>query len=76
MRSISNDELISTLQVFERSKFANEIGAAIHMCPNATRILSFYEFDYEGGLATPLQEVRTPTPAYVGLSHMSIGLLV
>lgn len=31
------------------------------MCPNATRILSYYEFDYEGGLATPLQKVKITT---------------
>ncbi|KAK5050468.1 hypothetical protein LTR84_003749 [Exophiala bonariae] len=44
------------LKMFERSKFAHEIGAAIHMCPNATRILSYYEFDFEAARATQLHQ--------------------
>jgi salicylate hydroxylase len=34
-------------QVFERSHFANEVGAAIHCCPNATRVLQQFGFDFE-----------------------------
>ncbi|KAF7511713.1 hypothetical protein GJ744_003876 [Endocarpon pusillum] len=35
------------VEVFERSRFANEVGAAIHCCPNATRVLRQYGFDFE-----------------------------
>jgi salicylate hydroxylase len=34
-------------QVFERSRFANEVGAAIHCCPNGTRVLRQFGFDFE-----------------------------
>ena len=44
-------------QLYERSKFANEIGAAINMCPNAARILSYYEFDFPRAMPTAVEEV-------------------
>ena len=53
MRSQFNEHL----QIFERSRFGNEIGAAINICPNAARILSYYEFDFAQGMPTPLEEV-------------------
>lgn len=34
------------VEVFEKSRFANEVGAAIHVCPNATRILQNWGFDF------------------------------
>lgn len=27
------------------------------MCPNAARILSYYEFDFKRGMPTPVEEV-------------------
>ncbi|KAL9079105.1 MAG: hypothetical protein Q9157_001989 [Trypethelium eluteriae] len=36
----------STLKIFERSRFKDEVGAAINSCPNATRILNYYGFDF------------------------------
>lgn len=45
------------IQLYERSKFANEIGAAINMCPNAARILSYYEFDVDRAMPTTVEEV-------------------
>lgn len=44
-------------QLYERSKFANEIGAAITMTPNAARILSHYEFDFACSMATSMEAV-------------------
>ena len=32
-------------QIFEQSSFANEIGAAIHLCPNASRVVLDWGFD-------------------------------
>ena len=34
------------MQVFEQSSFLNEIGAAIHIAPNATRILKSWDIDF------------------------------
>ncbi len=33
-------------QVFERSQFKDEVGAAITITPNATRVLDHWSFDY------------------------------
>jgi hypothetical protein len=46
-------------QLYEKSQFANEIGAAINVCPNAARILSYFEFDFSCGLPTQVDEVST-----------------
>lgn len=32
-------------QIFEQSSFANETGAAIHICPNASRVVLGWGFD-------------------------------
>ncbi|KAF5671996.1 salicylate 1-monooxygenase [Fusarium heterosporum] len=34
------------VEVFEQSSFLNEIGAAIHIAPNATRVLRSWEIDF------------------------------
>ncbi|RVX74932.1 hypothetical protein B0A52_01209 [Exophiala mesophila] len=46
------------VEVYERSKFANEIGAAINMCPNAARILSYYEFNFDRAMPTTVEELN------------------
>ncbi|KAL3423894.1 salicylate hydroxylase [Phlyctema vagabunda] len=33
------------VEIFERSSFANEVGAAICVCPNASRVLRYWGFD-------------------------------
>jgi salicylate hydroxylase len=43
--------------MYERSGFSNEIGAAINMCPNATRVLSFFQFNFERPKPTTAEEV-------------------
>ena len=35
------------VEIFEKSTFANEIGAAINICPNASRILKSWNFDFD-----------------------------
>ncbi|KAH7134865.1 hypothetical protein B0J11DRAFT_595681 [Dendryphion nanum] len=35
------------VEVFEKSSFHNEVGAAIHLAPNATRVLTAWGFDLE-----------------------------
>ncbi|KAH8803320.1 putative salicylate hydroxylase [Xylogone sp. PMI_703] len=35
------------VEIFERSRFANEVGAAINMCPNASRLLRYWGFDFQ-----------------------------
>jgi salicylate hydroxylase len=45
------------VEVFERSRFKNEIGAAISSCPNMTRILRHWEFDFEKTRAVQLTHV-------------------
>ncbi|KAG8532389.1 uncharacterized protein KY384_002874 [Bacidia gigantensis] len=39
--------MFSQYQIFEQSSFANEIGAAIHLCPNASRVLLRWGLDAE-----------------------------
>lgn len=36
-----------SFQIFERSSFDNEVGAAIHVAPNASRIMQDWGFDIE-----------------------------
>ncbi|KAK4552933.1 hypothetical protein LTR86_010065 [Recurvomyces mirabilis] len=35
------------VDVYERSVFANEVGAAIHLCPNGTRVLQLLDFQVD-----------------------------
>jgi hypothetical protein len=42
-----NPSLISIQQVLEKSSFLNEVGAAIHVAPNATRILKAWGYDLD-----------------------------
>jgi salicylate hydroxylase len=46
-------------QVFEKSRFKNEIGAAINVCPNATRLLTSYGFDFARTGSVPVEQVGT-----------------
>jgi 2-polyprenyl-6-methoxyphenol hydroxylase-like FAD-dependent oxidoreductase len=45
------------VQVFEQSRFANEIGAAIHMTPNATGVLRQIGIDPRDSGAVLLDQV-------------------
>jgi len=38
-----------TVEIFEKSQFKNEIGAAITLTPNGNRILRKWGFDFEKG---------------------------
>ncbi|CAK7225459.1 hypothetical protein SBRCBS47491_005897 [Sporothrix bragantina] len=44
------------VEIYERSRLANEVGAAIHVCPNASRILKEWEFDFEHSKAVVVDE--------------------
>lgn len=46
------------VEVFERSTFKNEIGAAITVGANATRVLDRWGFDFETFVPTSLQKVQ------------------
>ncbi|KAI1116013.1 hypothetical protein F5Y14DRAFT_408948 [Nemania sp. NC0429] len=35
------------VEVYESSSFLNEVGAAIHLAPNATRVLGSWDFDFK-----------------------------
>ncbi|KAJ5722780.1 hypothetical protein N7488_000815 [Penicillium malachiteum] len=58
-----------TVELFERSRFANEIGAAIHLSPNANGVLQRLGIDAEkfGAVETELLREYTPdgTPVHV-----------
>ena len=45
-------------QIFEKSKFANEVGAAIAIAPNATRILTRLGFDPKRSKGVYYKNVR------------------
>ncbi|KAL1962936.1 hypothetical protein VTN77DRAFT_9032 [Rasamsonia byssochlamydoides] len=44
------------VEIFERSHFKSEVGAAIHSSPNATRILKYWGFDFERAQALDLEQ--------------------
>ncbi|KAK2749608.1 hypothetical protein FQN57_005830 [Myotisia sp. PD_48] len=44
------------VEVFERSRFKNETGAAINVCPNASRVLIEYGFDFERAGAVVVEQ--------------------
>lgn len=46
------------VEVFERSHFANEVGAAIGLPPNATRILATWNFDAVAARSTTMNQLR------------------
>lgn len=58
------------MQIYEQSQLSNEIGAAIHITPNANSILHQLGIDHEERGGTRLREVRTSSmaqhPAYDG----------
>jgi len=45
------------VEIFEQSRFANEVGAAIHMTPNATGVLKQIGVDPRDSGAIPLNQV-------------------
>lgn len=47
-----------TVELFERSQFKNEVGAAIVIGPNGTRILSHWGFDFEKAGALDYNQMR------------------
>lgn len=47
-----------THQVFEQSSFLNEVGAAIHIPPNATRVLKHWDCDFEDLQATLCNAIK------------------
>jgi 2-polyprenyl-6-methoxyphenol hydroxylase-like FAD-dependent oxidoreductase len=49
------------VEIFEQSRFANEIGAAIHMTPNATGILKQIGVDPRDSGAVLLEQVCRPS---------------
>lgn len=50
------------VEVFEQSSFANEIGAAIHLTPNAMGALRHLGIDPRDSGAVPLLQVRVILP--------------
>ncbi|KAK3364620.1 hypothetical protein B0T25DRAFT_470872 [Lasiosphaeria hispida] len=55
------------VEVFERSQFKNEIGAAISVPPNATRVLDHWGFDFARAGAVPNQASRFSRAADLGV---------
>ncbi|KAK0725912.1 hypothetical protein B0H67DRAFT_681144 [Lasiosphaeris hirsuta] len=55
------------VEVFERSQFKNEIGAAISVPPNAARVLDHWGFDRERAGAVPNQASRFMRAADLGV---------
>ncbi|KAI9688857.1 MAG: hypothetical protein M1822_001214 [Bathelium mastoideum] len=45
------------VEIFERSRFKNEVGAAINVCPNAARPLHHYGFDFQRSKAVAVRRV-------------------
>lgn len=51
--------MIWSSQLYERSRFASEVGAAIKIGPNATPVLAHYGFDFERAGAIEVEQVRS-----------------
>ncbi|KAH8653574.1 hypothetical protein BX600DRAFT_515839 [Xylariales sp. PMI_506] len=51
------------VELFERSKLSNEVGAGIHISPNGIRILDHWNFDHDGAGAVEAQQMRVVNPA-------------
>ncbi|KAF4910687.1 6-hydroxynicotinate 3-monooxygenase [Colletotrichum fructicola] len=49
--------LVSESQVFEKSQFSKEVGAAISAPPNSSRILDYFGFDFSRAKATPAESL-------------------
>ncbi|KAK1633963.1 hypothetical protein BDP81DRAFT_494325 [Colletotrichum phormii] len=44
------------VEIYERSQFKSEVGAAISTPPNSTRVLNYYGFDFERARATTAEK--------------------
>jgi salicylate hydroxylase len=49
---------LSNLQVFERSNFTSEVGAAVTISPNGTRVLRKLDFDFKRGRGVDIRHLR------------------
>ncbi|CAI7650086.1 unnamed protein product [Penicillium manginii] len=60
------------VEIFERSRFANEVGAAIHICPNANGVLKRLGIHAEkfGGVETELLREYTPSGEAVHITNV------
>ncbi|KAJ4340450.1 hypothetical protein N0V87_002434 [Didymella glomerata] len=50
------------VEVFEKSSFHNEVGAAIHLAPNATRVLKAWDCDLESMDPSPCDHLSAWKP--------------
>ena len=53
-------KLPTSVQLYERSQFANEVGAAIHVGPNADLVLQMLGFDHKRAGLMAVEEVEIP----------------
>lgn len=56
------------IQVYEQSRFLNEVGAAIHLAPNAARVLQRLGFDPARANAVQNAWVRRPGSEVMNIS--------
>jgi salicylate hydroxylase len=50
--------MLTSLQIFERSNFSSEVGAALTLSPNCTRVLRELGFDFKKGDGVRQQYIR------------------
>ncbi|KXH29462.1 hypothetical protein CSAL01_01673 [Colletotrichum salicis] len=53
------------VEIYERSQFKSEVGAAISTPPNSTRVLNYYGFDFERARATTAEKNFRPAGANI-----------
>ena len=46
------------MQIYERSRFKNEVGAAIVISPNGTLVLNHWGFDFDKAGAVVSKQIR------------------
>jgi len=63
------------VQIFEQSQFASELGAAVHLAPNANGILKRLGIDAEDFGSNPMQVVsfRMPDTAPLEANQMGVS---
>ena len=59
---VKDDGLTDWPQLFERSKFSNEVGAAVSLMPNSVRALRALGFDLNQGQPVPVHDVSAFPP--------------
>lgn len=63
---------LNHIQIFEKSSFGHEIGAAIYVCPNASRVLLPWGLNPNRARMVVCRSVRMPAASRLGLLSINV----